>query len=47
MAFPRNSMRAFLKFARNNLVEVLKGDRKANLVIGNESAGRTLNIPLG
>ena len=39
MAFPRNSLRAFLQFARNNLIEALRGDRKVNIVIGNESAG--------
>ena len=39
MAFPRNSLRAFLQHARRNLAQAVNGDQKLNIVIGNESAG--------
>ena len=39
MAFPPNSLRAFLRYAKDRLSEALEGKRKVNLVIGNESAG--------
>jgi len=39
MAFPRNSLRAFLQYAKRNLAQAANGDQKVNIVIGNESAG--------
>ncbi|KAL9126484.1 MAG: hypothetical protein Q9217_004466 [Psora testacea] len=38
MAFARNSLSAFLKYAKNNLTEALNGGRKVSVVVGNESA---------
>ncbi|KAL6722195.1 Exopolyphosphatase [Lecanora helva] len=38
MTFPRNSLRAFLQFAKNNLAQARRGQTKVNIVIGNESA---------
>lgn len=50
MAFPRNSLRAFLSHAKSHLHSAIRENRKVTLVIGNESAGRhrqqkTYNTP--
>ena len=39
MTFPRNSLRAFLQYAKTNLAQAINGNQKVNIVIGNESAG--------
>lgn len=39
MAFPRNSLRSFLQYAKRNLAEATQGHLKVNIVVGNESAG--------
>ena len=41
MAFPRNSLRAFLNHAKRGLAQAVNGDQKINIVVGNESAGLT------
>lgn len=38
MAFPRNSLRAFLQHAKTNLVKAVHEEHNINIVIGNESA---------
>ena len=39
MAFPRNSLRAFLQYAKTNLVKAIQEEHPINIVVGNESAG--------
>ena len=39
MAFPRNSLRAFLQYAKTNLSKAVNEEHDINIVIGNESAG--------
>lgn len=39
MAFPRNSLRAFLQYAKTNLIKAVHEEHKINVVVGNESAG--------
>ena len=39
MAFPRNSLRAFLQHAKTNLVKAIQEEHPINIVVGNESAG--------
>lgn len=39
MAFPRNSIRAFLQYAKTNLIKALHEEHDINIVVGNESAG--------
>lgn len=39
MAFPRNSLTAFLGYASRSFTECIKNSQKVNVVIGNESAG--------
>jgi exopolyphosphatase len=41
MAFPRNSLRAFLVQAKTSLRTALSQKQDVTLVIGNESAGST------
>ena len=43
MAFPRNSLRAFLQHARTNLFKAVHEGHSINIVVGNESAG--LRVP--
>lgn len=39
MAFPRNSIRAFLQYAKTSLFKAVHEEHNINIVIGNESAG--------
>ena len=39
MAFPRNSLRAFLQHAKTNLFKAIHEEHRINIVVGNESAG--------
>ncbi len=39
MAFPRNSLRAFLAHAKTSLASAIRQSQKVTLVTGNESAG--------
>ena len=39
MTFPRNSLRAFLQYARTSLARAVHGGGRVNIVVGNESAG--------
>ena len=41
MPWPRNSLRAFLQHAKGSLAQALNGSGKVNIVIGNESAGKS------
>ena len=45
MAFPRNSLRAFLQHARSNLVRAVREGHNINIVVGNESAGLLVHRP--
>ena len=45
MAFPRNSLRAFLQHAKTNLFKALHEELDINIVVGNESAGLLLYHP--
>ena len=45
MAFPRNSLRAFLQHARTNLSKAVYEEQNINIVIGNESAGLLIRRP--
>ena len=46
MAFPRNSLRAFLQHAKTNLSKAVHEEHDINIVIGNESAGLLIHYPL-
>ena len=45
MAFPRNSLRAFLQHAKTRLLKAIHEDHDINIVIGNESAGLLVFYP--
>ena len=43
MAFPRNSLRAFLQHAKTNIFKAVHEEHEINIVVGNESAGLLLH----
>lgn len=44
MPFQRNSLGAFLHYAKRSLAQAINGNEKVNVVIGNESAGTKLRL---
>ena len=47
MAFPRNSLRAFLQYAKTNIYKAVHEEHEINIVVGNESAGLLLHCTKG